>query len=258
MKLTIGGMVGSMHAVNIAGEYRPTSTTSVKLKASKNFQNLSTPFNEYSLILREQISETFALEADLTTGKFDELKLGAKKSLNILSGDESTSSIEGEVRIRNDIVNSTFRLRNHIGDYYGTIFELNVGSDENTPMVTISSDVCFNLFQFEKLFRTIKANSLEDKNSKAKNVNLLFGISYGFDGFSVNFGVELAGITIKLPILFSSEMETGEGDVEITTSSAVLVGAVVGLFMGSTYLLKSLVDRRKKTKKQRKFLEQKS
>lgn len=127
-----------------------------------------------------------------------------------------------------------------------------MGTSGVVPMFTISSDLYYNLYQLERLFKNVESDKLEESNSRFKNVNAIFGISYGFDGFTLNIGVNLAGITIKLPILFSQDFP----DVEESTSSDYLhhgawIGVVLGYFLGTTYLFKKLVKRRKDAKKKR-------
>lgn len=130
-------------------------------------------------------------------------------------------------------MNGTLRLKNNIGDYFGTQIELNMGASGVVPMVTISSDISINMFQMQRLFKNLRSNDLEIKNSRIKNINLLFGLSYGFDGFGVNIGVELAGITMKFPILFADEMpDSEEHDIESTPYQFLIGGLILAFFAG--------------------------
>ena len=119
-------------------------------------------------------------------------------------------------------------------------------------MFTISSDIYYNLCQIERLFKNVNDESLEQSNSRMKNINAIFGISYGFDGITFNFGFNLAGITVKFPVLFTNdfpdvEKENTKSDI---ISSWVLSGIVIGFFLGTTYLFHRLIKRKKNEKKQ--------
>lgn len=249
-QFAIGGCLGSIHSANVSGEYRVTNTTSVRCRLNRNYQQPGKPFNELSVILREQVTEDFAMEMDFTRSHYDELKLTASKNLSILHNEDSSTVVEAETKIRKSVVNGTLRLKNHIGDYYATQLELSLGVSGLVPMFTISSEIYYNLFQLERLFRNIKSDSLEKTNSRIKNINMIFGISYGFDGLSFTFGFDLAGITIKLPILIMRDFPDPE-DVEAEDTyleGGLFGGIVLALFLGSTYLFNKLIQKRKKRK----------
>jgi hypothetical protein len=144
-------------------------------------------------------------------------------------------------------------MRNYIGDYYSTLFEISAGTAQHIPIFSISSDISYNLFQIERIFRHFKTNALDERNSNIKNINLLFGLSYGFNGFSVNIGIELAGFTVKCPILFTSEFPEEEDMHIIDKKSLICIGVVATLFLGATYLLRKMTNKKKKDKK--KFLQ---
>lgn len=59
---SVGFLVGSMHSVNVASEYRIRNSTSVKVRVNRVYQDPQKTHNEYSLTLREQLSEEFAME----------------------------------------------------------------------------------------------------------------------------------------------------------------------------------------------------
>lgn len=230
---SVGFLVGSMHSVNVASEYKIRNSTSVKVRVNRVYQDPEKPYTEYSLTLREQLSGEFAMETTFCRGIHDELKIAALSSLNVLESKSNTSSFEVEAKIRNAIVNGTMRLKNNIGDYFGTQIELNMGASGLVPMVTISSDISINMFQIQRFFKNLRSNDLEFKNSRIKNVNLLFGLSYGFDGFGVNIGIELAGITMRFPILFTDDMpDTEEHDVESIPYQFVMGGLILAFFAG--------------------------
>jgi hypothetical protein len=97
-------MAGSSHSLNTSAEYKFTNTTSMKLRANRIFQSANPGYNEYSLILREQISENFWLEGNFTSGQHDELKLTAKKQVHLFEEDTTKTTIEAEAKIRKSIV----------------------------------------------------------------------------------------------------------------------------------------------------------
>lgn len=150
-----------MHSVYGSAEYKLTNTTSCKYRLNRVRKDPDSLFYEHSVIVREQLTEDFALEADFTRGEQDVLKLSATKSMNVLEGDDRNSSVELESKIKRAIVNSTFRLKNEIGDYYSTQLEVSVGTSGIVPMYTVSADIYYNLCQVERLFKNVKSESLE-------------------------------------------------------------------------------------------------
>eukprot|EP00345_Euplotes_harpa_P011985 CAMPEP_0168347614 /NCGR_PEP_ID=MMETSP0213-20121227/19119_1 /TAXON_ID=151035 /ORGANISM="Euplotes harpa, Strain FSP1.4" /LENGTH=75 /DNA_ID=CAMNT_0008356785 /DNA_START=206 /DNA_END=430 /DNA_ORIENTATION=+ len=71
-----------------------------------------------------------------------------------------------------------------------------------------------------------------------KNINAIFGISYGFDGITFNFGFNLAGITVKFPVLLSNSFPDAdeEHSEEDKLEPVIYTGIVVGFFLATTYL----------------------
>ena len=250
-QFAIGGSIGSLHSIYGAAEYRLTNTTSVKYRLNRVRRDPDTVFFENSIILREQLTEDFAFEGGFTRGEWDELKLTASKTMNILSGNDRSSSFEVESKIKKAIAEGTVRIKNEIGDYYSTQLEVSLGTSGIVPMFTISSDIYYNLWQIERLFKNVNDDSLEQSNSRMRNINAIFGISYGFDGIVFNFGFNLAGITVKFPILFTNEFPDTEKERTKSDliTSWVLSGIVVGFFLGTTYFFHKLIKKRREQKK---------
>lgn len=98
-QVSVGGTVGTIHAVNAGGEYRLTNTTTCKYKVNRVVPYPNEYFYEHTLGIREQLTEDFALEMEFTRAQNDELKLLATKNVNILGGEEKSTSLEAEVKV---------------------------------------------------------------------------------------------------------------------------------------------------------------
>ncbi|CAI2372318.1 unnamed protein product [Moneuplotes crassus] len=251
LKYSIGGMFGSLHSVNTYAQYNLRNSTSVKCKINRVYQDPDDPHHEVSLTVREQLSEEFSMEMTFMRGLHDELRISALNTMNVLEDSSKQTIIEVETKIKKHITTGTLRVRNHISEYLGTNLELNVGSAGHYPTLGISSDICINMFIFQRLFKNMRSNRMQVQNSRMKNINFLFGFGYGSDGFSINIGVELAGITLKLPILFPRELGTTEDGEEVTLDDFYFGGFVIAYFAGFTYQFKKLVAQRKKLKQKR-------
>lgn len=150
--------------------------------------------------------------------------------------------------MKKDVVEGTIRLRNHIGESYTTQLELVAGSTGTEPMFSLSSDLYFSLYKIGDLFKSSKSQKLEEKNSRLKNINMLFGLSYGTHGLTFNFGIDLAGLTIKLPLIFANNQPEGE-DEESLATKGILGGIVLLLYFGSTFIFNKMITKPAEKKK---------
>eukprot|EP00343_Euplotes_focardii_P006017 CAMPEP_0205812990 /NCGR_PEP_ID=MMETSP0205-20121125/17623_1 /ASSEMBLY_ACC=CAM_ASM_000278 /TAXON_ID=36767 /ORGANISM="Euplotes focardii, Strain TN1" /LENGTH=216 /DNA_ID=CAMNT_0053094579 /DNA_START=385 /DNA_END=1031 /DNA_ORIENTATION=+ len=214
----------------MAGEYRLRNSTSVKTRINRVFQNPEQPHNELSFSIREQLSEEFTMEMCFMTGLYDEFRITGLSNVNILGNSSDHSAIEVEAKIRHHIVNATLRLKNSVGEYFGTNLEVSAGAAATIPIVGIYSDISINMFQLQKIFRRFKNSNLEKKSSRTKNINLIFGLSYNSDGLGFHIGIDLLGLTLRLPIVLSKNNLTAEDldtPNDIDTTDLILGGIII-------------------------------
>lgn len=245
---SIGLVVGSLESLNLGVQYKPTNTTSLKYKLNTILSNPERTLFEHTVTVREQLTEDFSMQIEFINGKHNELKLSAKQNLNILSTQDNSTSIEVEAKFKAAIANGTVRLRNQIGENYATQLEVNAGTSGSIPMLTFSADVLINLSQVESLFNKEGDVAVQNSSSMIKNINAIFGVGYGFDGLTFNVGFSLAGITVKLPILFSNDLPETELSQEERIADSILWGGVLLFFFSTTYALKRLVQKRRERK----------
>ena len=149
--------MGSFHSVNNSVEYRLGNTTSAKLKLNKNFQDPEGDSIETSLTVREQLNEELALEMTATHGILNELRLAAISNINLLEkNSENPTTVEVEAKVREHLVNGTVKIKNNIGEFFGTSLEVNIGAAGDLPLMGISTDISFNLYYLLGMFRNFK------------------------------------------------------------------------------------------------------
>lgn len=85
----------------------------------------------------------------------------------------------------------------------------------------------------------------EFKWKASEHVSTYLGFKYSNDGFQTSVGVKIAGFKLKVPIIFMQQPDITTEEEEVQLPKYL---AIVGLFLGSSYVVRKISLYREKKK----------